>query len=213
VTPLELDQLLYGDEEDHDYTNPPGSAGDEEQISYHLRRGLAYEAEAEQLDALFRAEIKQLQERKNERLRILADKAAWHLSTVESWHRALSRKEGRKAPKTRHLPGGQSALRGKGLEITEPTGDDLDKAMAFLEERRDEDGKPWADAVFRPKRDFLVSELTKRLKEGPGDRPEPGSKVDLFDPESGEAIPGIQAIVVADGYKASPPKVAKEPAT
>jgi hypothetical protein len=84
----------------------PGDTSDEalRQLDWHARKVRHLADERHQLRTLFEAELARIEDRLQERLRILDRGIAWHRAPFESWHRAHPDQ------RTVHLPNATARL-------------------------------------------------------------------------------------------------------
>ena len=183
MDPITKDQVLYGTDPDAEALDGPAPVPeDAERASWHVRKANVYQAQADELAALFDAEIEALKARKAERVEVLERARDWHKDAVAEWHRRLV--AAGQAAKTLHLPGGVSALTRAqpALEV-----EDEDLLLVWAEEHG-------VDHEFWPPKQIAKRAVKKRIKpETQNDEkaPEPGSRVRGVDSETGEIVPGV----------------------
>lgn len=175
---------LFLDEDDHDYDTEPTGAADMEQAEYHRRRIRQYRQQEADLMATFDAEIKRLVDRKRLVCAPLDDRASWHETALEMWHRAAFAKG--EVGETVKLPSGNSELRRIPLKIEV----DDEAFQAFLAD--DEESMGVLYPVPEPVARKLDRKALKPYATAVTKNPEEGQTVVYVNPD-GERIPGVTA--------------------
>lgn len=183
-TPLGLDAELYGDrgpiDEQQGPWDEPEPPRDLSQVDWHMRRANALDAEMARIKALFDEEIARLERRRDDLIGKLERMRQWHTEAVEAWHRR-EHAAGR-ASKTMTLPHGKSTLVKPQIAV-EVVDEEALRGWAVVNDKE--------DVLWPPKDPPLSKKTLKALAKPSVEKPEPGSRVDAVDWETGEVVPGV----------------------
>lgn len=193
MTPVELDDLLYGDDYEPDYSKPVERVPDAGVADWHLRKKIMWSDYRAEIEEAFKEAVTRMEERREVELARLDEKVDYHGRAVAMWHRALIA-SGQVDGKTVNLPAGSSTLKKPKmvLEVLDP-----EATRGFAAENDlEDDWYPELPARQRKDEQLLKTAVMESVRGF--EAPEPGTYPVVT--EDGQEVPGVRWVQAEDDW-------------